>query len=59
MAVPVAGEGKDEITVSLNYYYCQEGDDGVCKTGSVVYTVPVEIAATGEASVALVHKIAE
>ena len=59
VAVPVVGEGTDELTVSLNYYYCQEGDDGVCKTGSVVFTVPVKIAAEGESSAALVHKVAE
>ncbi|HUE70627.1 MAG TPA: thioredoxin-like domain-containing protein [Pirellulaceae bacterium] len=59
VAIPVAGNGTDELTVSLNYYYCQEGDDGVCKTGSVVYTVPVKIAGAGKESVTLVHKIAE
>lgn len=58
--VPVAGEGKDELTVSLNYYYCQDSDDGVCKTGSVVFTVPLMIAADGSTTPAmLVHRIAE
>ena len=33
LAVPVKESGDDELTVSLNYYYCQEKDDGVCKVG--------------------------
>jgi thiol-disulfide isomerase/thioredoxin len=59
VAVPVMGEGMDELTVSLNYYYCQETDQGVCKIGSVVFTVPVKIAPEGKENAALVHKVVE
>lgn len=56
--VPVTGEGDDEVSVSLNYFYCQDGDDGVCKTGSVVFTVPLKVAADGQSEpLALVHEI--
>jgi thiol-disulfide isomerase/thioredoxin len=55
--VPVTGNGEDEINVSLNYYYCQGGDDGVCKVGSVVFTVPLKIADDGAQSITLTHKI--
>jgi len=59
-AVPVAASGGDEVTVSLNYYYCQDKDDGVCKVGAVVFTVPLMIAADGRAEpVKLVHAIPE
>jgi DNA-binding beta-propeller fold protein YncE len=42
--LPVSGAGEDEITISLNYYYCQDADEGVCKIGAVVFTVPLKIA---------------
>jgi hypothetical protein len=58
--LPVSGAGEDEINVSLNYYYCQEGDEGVCKIGSVVFTVPVKIADDAKESVATItHEIPE
>jgi hypothetical protein len=59
-AVPVAASGDDEVTVSLNYYYCQDKDDGVCKVGAVVFTVPLMITTDGRAEpVKLVHAIPE
>ena len=58
--VRVAAAGDDELQVSLDYFYCQDKDDGVCKVGSVVFTVPLKIAAGGSKSpVALVHAIVE
>jgi hypothetical protein len=58
--VPVSGAGEDEIAVSLNYYYCQAGDDGVCKVGSVVFTVPLTVADSGTAEpVKVAHVIPE
>ena len=39
--------GEDVIAVSLNYYYCEDKPDGVCKVGSVVFTVPLVIAPDG------------
>jgi DNA-binding beta-propeller fold protein YncE len=58
--VPVAESGDDEVTVSLNYYYCEDRDDGVCKVGAVVFTVPLVIAADGRPGpVKLIHAIPE
>jgi DNA-binding beta-propeller fold protein YncE len=45
--VKVAGAGEDEVQVSFDYYYCEDKDQGVCKTGSVVFTVPLKIGAGG------------
>jgi thiol-disulfide isomerase/thioredoxin/sugar lactone lactonase YvrE len=45
--VPVKGEGQDVMTVSLNYQYCKHGENGVCKFGSVVFTLPLNVAANG------------
>ncbi|MGI8981985.1 MAG: thioredoxin-like domain-containing protein [Pirellulaceae bacterium] len=60
VSVPVKGQGEDEIAVSLNYYYCEKGDDGVCKTGSVIFTVPIAIADDGSGEpVKLTYEIPE
>jgi len=58
--LPVEGTGKDLLQVALGYYYCQEGAEGVCKPGSVVWSLPVEV--SGEAdqsSAALGHRLDE
>ncbi|MFN0019542.1 MAG: thioredoxin-like domain-containing protein [Pirellulaceae bacterium] len=47
VTVPVKESGEDEVAVSITYYYCEKGDDGVCKTGSVIFTVPLSIADGG------------
>ncbi len=60
VTVPVKGTGEDEIAVSLTYYYCEKSDDGVCKTGSVIFTVPVSITDDGSGEpVKLTHEIPE
>ncbi len=60
VTVPVKESGDDVLTVSLNYYYCETKDDGVCKVGAVVFTVPLMITADGQAEpVKLAHAIPE
>ena len=40
--LPVTAEsGKETLKVSLEYYYCQESNEGLCKTGSVTWNIPV------------------
>jgi thiol-disulfide isomerase/thioredoxin len=57
-SVPTATLGEDEVAVSFSYYYCEDRPDGVCKVGSVVFTVPLTIAAEGSTEpVLLVHSI--
>ena len=52
--IAVSGDGVDEIRVSMNYFYCKGGPQGICKTGSVVWTVPLTISSTAkETSVTL------
>jgi len=56
--LPVAGEGKDTITVGMNYYYCQKDDGGLCKIGTVFWTIPLTISADAkETTGELTHKI--
>ena len=60
VTVPVNGEGGDILAISLDYLYCRHGDDGVCKAGSVVFTVPVNVSAAGvDKRMQLVHTIEE
>src|SRR5262249_21405332 len=42
--------GDDLIKLSLNYYYCREGAEGLCKTGSVAWTVPLKLSAEATSS---------
>lgn len=57
--VPLTGKaGAARLKVSLAYYYCQEGAEGLCKAGSVVWTVPLEIAENGAGTeVSLSHQV--
>jgi thiol-disulfide isomerase/thioredoxin len=58
--LPVTSAGEDEVQVSLGYSYCSEGDNGVCKIGSVVFTVPLKIAENGKPEpLRLTHAVAE
>lgn len=50
--------GEQILKVSLAYYYCQKGNDGLCKTGEVVWTVPVRISPDAEGDVVeLTHDV--
>jgi hypothetical protein len=49
----------DQLRIGLRYYYCREGKEGVCKTGSVVWAVPLTISAQGAEKVALEHSVVE
>lgn len=56
--LPAQAEGSEELRVSLAYYYCQDGSEGVCKAGNVVWKLPLKLAAEGENSTAqLPYKI--
>jgi thiol-disulfide isomerase/thioredoxin len=51
--------GSETVTLSMNYYYCQEGESGLCKMGSVVWTIPLQLtpdAANDTAPVSLTVK---
>jgi thiol-disulfide isomerase/thioredoxin len=56
----VAQAGKDEVQVSVSYYYCQTKDEGVCKAGAVVFLVPLDVVRDGAKSpIKLVHSVTE
>lgn len=40
-----AANGAETISVSLTYYYCQDSSAGLCKVGSVVWKLPLQLAA--------------
>ncbi|MFO0896776.1 MAG: thioredoxin-like domain-containing protein [Pirellulales bacterium] len=43
LSVPVSGPGEAKLKVSLTYYYCETGNEGLCKIASGIWTVPVTI----------------
>ena len=47
-----APKGNDKLKVSLGYYYCQEGAEGICKVGAVVWTIPLVLSPEASASTA-------
>ena len=50
--LPVNGpSGRDVVQVAVDYYYCREGSEGLCKIGSAAWIVPVELSAGAEQSV--------
>jgi thiol-disulfide isomerase/thioredoxin len=51
IALPTKGTtGEETLKLSLSYYYCQEGPGGLCKSGSVIWTVPVKLSADATAT---------
>ncbi len=42
--------GSQTLKLSMNYCYCQEGENGLCKFGAVAWTIPLELAADAETS---------
>lgn len=42
--VPLAEKsGTDKIKVTLTYYYCQDGAEGLCKIGQQTWVIPVKV----------------
>lgn len=58
-SVPVTGEGADQIRLALNFYYCQDGGEGLCRAGSVVFTIPLQIDPQAESSQATLRHSVE
>lgn len=50
--------GNDVLQVSVNYYYCLEGAEGLCKMGTVTWKLPLEVSAdAGEPQAVLRHTV--
>ena len=50
--LPVSSpSGRETVRVSVDYYYCREGSEGLCKFGSAAWTVPIEVSAAAEQAV--------
>jgi thiol-disulfide isomerase/thioredoxin len=49
--VPLSTDGgRDELKLTLTYYYCQEGGAGLCKVGTAAWKVPIKLAADADTS---------
>jgi thiol-disulfide isomerase/thioredoxin len=50
--LPVESDtGRDTCRVALDYYYCRSGAEGLCKVGSVVWLVPLELSPSAQRTV--------
>jgi DNA-binding beta-propeller fold protein YncE len=58
ISLPLASEqGSETLKVSFMYYYCEEAGSGLCKVGSVVWTVPVRLTDTVDSdTIQLTHR---
>ena len=54
--VPVLKTGTDELSVSVVYYYCQQGGEGLCRMRSVVWRVPLEVSGDARQSSAVLRQ---
>jgi len=58
VTLPLQGVGTDSLTLGMQYFYCQEGGEGLCKIGSVVWTVPIKVDGSGSSKpVRLTHQV--
>jgi hypothetical protein len=61
LAIPLAvasATGNQTLRVSVTYYYCRAGAEGLCKMGSVVWIVPIQLSdQAGAAAVVLRHQV--
>ncbi len=59
VSLPLANPvGKAVLEVGMSYYWCRETPGGLCRAGSVVWTVPVEVAAEAKDDVVeLAHEV--
>jgi thiol-disulfide isomerase/thioredoxin len=52
VVLPVQAErGEGTVSIKLTYYYCREGAEGICRVGSVEWTVPLRVSPDGGESV--------
>lgn len=50
-----APQGRQTLRVTLTFFYCRAGAEGLCRMGSAVWLVPLEISASAAESVATLH----
>ena len=42
--------GRETLKLSMNYYYCQSSGSGVCKIGSVTWTIPIVLSSSSDSA---------
>ena len=51
--LPVAQpNGEETLVVTLDYYYCQDGESGLCKAGRATWTLPLSLSVKAEGATA-------
>ncbi|MFV1964424.1 MAG: thioredoxin-like domain-containing protein [Pirellulaceae bacterium] len=60
LRTPIMGDGEDTLEVAVIYYYCQEDGAGLCKVGSVIWTVPIQASSSApDGILKLFHTVVE
>jgi hypothetical protein len=53
-----AAQGRDTFRLVLDYYYCRIGAEGLCKAGTVLWTIPLEVSpAAKQSGISLRHRV--
>lgn len=56
--LPVSGTGKDQVQLGFDYFYCTVEEGGLCRKGSVVFDIPLELVESGPSEpIVLVHTV--
>jgi hypothetical protein len=48
--------GRETIRLAVDYYYCREGAEGICKIGNAAWILPLELSDTGAEVLRLRHR---
>ncbi len=57
--LPAPSKGSENLEVAVAYYYCQDGSEGLCKAGSVLFKLPITVADDGQISAHLPFTVTE
>ncbi len=49
--LPPLQKPEDTVRVAVDYYYCRDGAEGICKMGRVVWTIPLKLSAEATTSI--------
>lgn len=54
ISLPLSGQaGVEQVSVTVRYYYCQDGAEGLCKVGDVTWRMGLSVAEDGDSAVLL------
>ena len=55
--LPVTRNGSDSVRVEVPFFYCEEGDSGVCKYGQVAFEIDLTVSDSGSDKAVLKYQV--